>query len=76
GEIEIVDIQLKYLEINELKVEKIEGEWLDAGTFDSLLDASNLVKEKKLYKNFDKTIEKAILNYNQKLKEIAKRKII
>ncbi len=40
GEIEIVDLHKKYLEIGELDVEKIQGNWFDAGTFDSLLNAS------------------------------------
>ena len=40
GEIEIVDLHNKYLELGELDVEKVEGNWFDAGTFDSLLNAS------------------------------------
>lgn len=41
GEIEITDINNKYLEAGELKVDVIEGIWEDAGTFDSLLAANN-----------------------------------
>ena len=41
GEFEIVDLHNKYLEIGELDVEMIGGNWFDAGTFDSLLGASN-----------------------------------
>ena len=51
GEIEITDINNKYLEMGELTVNKIQGAWLDAGTFDSLLEAGQIVKEKKIYKN-------------------------
>lgn len=47
GEIEIVDVINKYKEINELKMEVINGLWEDAGTFDSLLRASNYMAEKQ-----------------------------
>ena len=40
GEIEITDINNKFLELGELDVRIIKGEWFDAGTFDSLLKAS------------------------------------
>ena len=46
GELEIIDIHNWYLEKNELEVAKVNGEWIDAGTFDSLLKAQNLAKEK------------------------------
>jgi glucose-1-phosphate thymidylyltransferase len=46
GEIEIVDIHNKYLELGELDVKIFTGAWEDAGTFDSLLRASILAKEK------------------------------
>lgn len=45
GELEITDLQKKYLETGELKVNIIEGIWEDAGTFDSLLRAGNIMKE-------------------------------
>lgn len=76
GEIEITDLNNKYLEMGELRVEKIKGAWLDAGTFDSLLEAGNVVKEKKIHKNFDPTIDEAIKEFNKELKELAKRKLI
>lgn len=41
GEIEIPDVMNQYLERGELKVSIVEGEWHDAGTFDSLLEANN-----------------------------------
>lgn len=46
GELEIVDVLNNYLEKGELEVAMVNGEWLDAGTFDSLLRAQNLAKEK------------------------------
>lgn len=46
GELEIVDVLNVYLASGELDVAMVEGEWLDAGTFDSLLRAQNLAKEK------------------------------
>lgn len=47
GEIEITDINKEYLKMGELKVDIIDGIWEDAGTFDSLLRASNLMAEKE-----------------------------
>lgn len=46
GELEITDIHRQYLERGELDVRVIEGEWIDAGTHDSLLRATLLAKEK------------------------------
>lgn len=46
GELEITDLHNWYLNKNELDVAMVNGEWLDAGTFDSLLDAQVLAKEK------------------------------
>ncbi len=75
GEIEITDVNRKYLALGELKVHKISGDWLDAGTFDALLEAGNIVKEKKLYENFDPLINGAIEEFNAELKAIAKKKL-
>ncbi|MBI3963780.1 MAG: NTP transferase domain-containing protein [Candidatus Kerfeldbacteria bacterium] len=41
GEIEITELHKRYLALGELDVRFVDGEWFDAGTFDSLLDASN-----------------------------------
>ena len=46
GELEITDLHNWYLRRGELVVSIIKGEWIDAGTFDSLLQAQNFVKEK------------------------------
>jgi len=46
GELEITDVNNWYLAKGELEVSLIQGEWLDAGTFDSLLKAQNLAKDR------------------------------
>jgi len=46
GELEITDINNYYLNLGELEVAMVKGDWIDAGTFDSLLKAQNLAKEK------------------------------
>ncbi|MCK4744894.1 spore coat protein, partial [Candidatus Parcubacteria bacterium] len=46
GEIEITDINSWYLKNRKLEVAIVEGEWLDAGTFDSYLEAQILAKKK------------------------------
>jgi glucose-1-phosphate thymidylyltransferase len=50
GELEIVDLHRRYLELGELDVRTFSGEWIDAGTFDSLFVANKLAQE-KLHKN-------------------------
>lgn len=75
GEVEITDVNNEFLLRNELAVKKIEGEWLDAGTFDSLLAAGNIVKEKGIYKNFDPIIDQAIVEFNEELKILAKKRL-
>jgi glucose-1-phosphate thymidylyltransferase len=75
GEIEIVDIHNWYLSKDELAVGLVKGKWLDAGTFDSLLEASAYVKEKKLSEKFDPIINQAIAEFNEELKNITKKKL-
>ena len=45
GELEITDVNNAYIEAGDLTWDVIEGWWTDAGTFESLLNASNLVAE-------------------------------
>jgi glucose-1-phosphate thymidylyltransferase len=45
GELEITDVNNAYIMRNEMTWEELEGWWTDAGTFESLLRASNLVSE-------------------------------
>ncbi len=45
GELEITDVNNAYIEAGEMTYDVLDGWWTDAGTFESLLRASNLVKE-------------------------------
>ncbi len=45
GELEITDVNNSYIERGEMTWDELEGWWSDAGTFESLLHASNLVAE-------------------------------
>src|SRR5207249_1263512 len=45
GELEITDVNNWYLERGQLACELLDGWWTDAGTFDSLHRAGNLVAE-------------------------------
>lgn len=76
GEIEITDVNKEYLKQGELKVEKIKGAWLDAGTYDSLLEAANVVREKKIYAKMDPLIDTALAQFNEELKAIAKKRLL
>src|SRR3989344_897015 len=42
GEMEITDVNNNYIKKGKMQFEVVEGEWTDAGTFDSLLRANNL----------------------------------
>ncbi|MCK4636094.1 MAG: NTP transferase domain-containing protein [Candidatus Moranbacteria bacterium] len=46
GELEITEIHNAYLKMGELDVRTFDGDWVDAGTFDSLLKAQIIAKEK------------------------------
>lgn len=76
GELEIVDLHNYYLRQKELKVTIFRGAWLDAGTHDSLLEAGNIVKKKKIYENFDPVIKKALAEYCENYKSIIKKRLI
>ncbi len=45
GELEITDVNNAYIARGEMTWEELEGWWTDAGTFESLLRATNLVAE-------------------------------
>ncbi len=46
GELEITDLHNWYLKKGELKVDMVKGEWIDAGTFESLFKAGELARKK------------------------------
>lgn len=45
GELEITDVNNVYIERDEMSWDELDGWWTDAGTFESLLRASNMVAE-------------------------------
>jgi glucose-1-phosphate thymidylyltransferase len=54
GELEITDLNKKYLELNELNVTKLSTgtAWLDTGTFENLYNASSYIKIMQERQNF------------------------
>lgn len=52
GELEITDVNNHYINRGEMTWNELEGWWTDAGTFESLLRATNLVAETGANKNF------------------------
>ncbi len=75
GEIEITELHNWYLKKNELDVRLLKGKWLDAGTFDTLLDAGNFVRDNGIHKQFDPKIDEAIQEFNAELKALAKKRL-
>jgi len=69
GELEIVDLAKVYLKKNQLQAEALQGDWIDAGTFESLYKASTIVRENDMGIEFDH-----IKNIHVEIKEV-KRKI-
>ena len=47
GELEITDVNNHFIEKGNMKFAIVKNEWTDAGTFDSLLRASNMVAKKE-----------------------------
>jgi len=48
GELEISDVNNSYIKNSKLEYDILKGYWTDAGTFESLFNASHLVREKNL----------------------------
>lgn len=46
GELEITDVNNRYIEWGQMDFDFLDGWWSDCGTFDSLLRASNLIAQK------------------------------
>jgi len=76
GEMEIVDIHNYYLNRKELAITKFDGAWLDAGNHDSLLEASLVVRDRKISENFDPMFKEAIEEFCARQKEIIKKRLI
>ena len=53
GELEITDVNNAYIKMGIMSFAILDGWWTDAGTFDTLLKASRLIKEKVGESNFD-----------------------
>ncbi len=51
GEYEITDVNKKYLEEKKLVAQKLQKQWIDAGTFESLFQANQKVRELKTGKS-------------------------
>ncbi|MGC8804931.1 MAG: sugar phosphate nucleotidyltransferase, partial [Candidatus Ratteibacteria bacterium] len=47
GELEITDVNNKYLQMGQLTYGILDGWWTDAGTFESLLKANILVAKQR-----------------------------
>ena len=47
GEYEITDLNNMYIKEGNLPYQKVKGKWLDAGTFDSLLEANIFIEKKQ-----------------------------
>ncbi len=59
GELEITDVNNVYIERGEMTWDELDGWWSDAGTFESLLYASNLVAQTGANKVEDKHVAPA-----------------
>ena len=68
GELEIVDLAKIYLEKKQLQAEALQGEWIDAGTFESLYKASTIVRENDLGMDFNH-----LANLQVQIKDIKKK---
>ena len=45
GELEITDVNNAYVERNAMKAVVLEGDWTDAGTFESLFEANRIARD-------------------------------
>ena len=70
GELEIVDMHRFYLNAGDLDIRVLHGAYFDAGTHDSLLAASNAVREKNFRDRFDPIVELTLAEFNRECKRI------
>lgn len=75
GETEIVDLHNWYLKRGELDVKFFKGAWMDAGTHTALLEASQVVRQKKISENFHPLIKNAVKEYCEKYKNHIKKRL-
>ncbi len=72
GEYEIVDLHNHYLQKRKLKLMKIAGDWLDAGTIESWHKANTLAIKKGFVEKFDSILINAIKEGFDRNKAIGK----
>jgi glucose-1-phosphate thymidylyltransferase len=70
GELEITDVNNAYIERGDMTWDELEGWWTDAGTFESLLHASNLVAETGANK-LDASLQQSALSSQQSAKQVS-----
>ena len=56
GELEITDVNNHYIRRNEMTWSELDGWWTDAGTFESLFHASDLVQQRENSSKLSKTV--------------------
>lgn len=66
GEYEILDLNNLYLKEGTLTYQKIKGKWLDAGTFDSLLEANIFIAKKLKHEISSKNQRKTHFSQSKK----------
>jgi len=59
GEYEITDVNNFYVKEGTMSYQKAKGEWIDCGTFESLLEANNFIAKKIRHENLRQTKRKA-----------------
>ena len=75
GELEITDVNNEYIRKKQLTYDILEGEWTDAGTFASLLQANQLffnAEQKDNQLVSEEQINEMIINFENKIKELKK----
>lgn len=75
GELEITAMHRHYLDQGTLDVRVIDGAWYDAGTHESLFEASQYVREKRFSERFAPLINEAIGEFNAEFKKIVSLKL-
>lgn len=70
GELEITELHNAYLCEESLDVRVIEGGWFDAGTFESLLEASEFAKNRALGERFDPIVKESLQEFTCEFKKL------